>query len=101
MRRILFTIAATVLVTILVLTAIDRKVHAQGASVLQISGTYSAHTACTTTPSQTTICLASDGLWLSLNGSAFAQVGGVVPVGVTSINGKTGAVTISATTTIN
>jgi hypothetical protein len=73
------------------------KVHAQSTSqVLQVSGTYASHTSCTVSAGQASLCLASDGLWLSVNGGAFTQVGAGA---VTSVNGKTGAVVISATTT--
>lgn len=41
-------------------------------------------------------CFAFDGLWQSLNGTAYAQL---TPAPVTSVNGKTGAVFIGATTT--
>ena len=84
------------------------------------------HATCTvspvTVPASTTYCFASDGLWQSVNGAAYTQVGitavtgvtsfngrtgAVVPVSsdypdaVTSVNGKTGAVVLSATTTVN
>lgn len=72
-------------------------VHAQTPStVLQISGAWATHTSCTPVPAQTSLCLNSEGLWQSINGTAFTQIGAV---GVISVNGKTGAVTISATTT--
>lgn len=70
-------------------------VHAQTSQVLQVSGSWSTHTACALSTGQTTICLASDGLWLSLNGAAFTQLGVAAP-GVTSLNGKQGALIISA-----
>lgn len=45
------------------------------------------HTSCTVTASQTQICLASDGLWLSINGAPYVQVQtGTAVVGVTSIS---------------
>lgn len=74
-------------------------VHAQTSQVLQVSGSWSTHTACVLSVGQTTICLASDGLWLSLNGAAFTQLGVAAPAGVISVNGKTGVVVLSATTT--
>lgn len=83
------------------------------------------HAVCTvspvTVPPSTTYCFASDGLWQSVNGAAYTQVGivavtgvssfngrtgAVVPVAsdypnaVTSVNGRTGAVVLSATTTV-
>lgn len=46
----------------------------------------SAHTICTVTAGVTQMCLASDGLWLSINGAAYVQVQtGVAAVGVTSV----------------
>jgi len=58
------------------------------------------HTSCTITPSQTQVCLASDGLWLSINGAAYVQVQTGTAVGVTSIsvNGSsplTGAIALT------
>lgn len=45
------------------------------------------HAACTVTVGMTQICLASDGLWLSINGSAYVQVQtGTAVAGVTSIS---------------
>ena len=41
-------------------------------------------------------CFATDGIWQSLNGAAWAQVGVPVTAGVTSLNGKAGNLTISA-----
>lgn len=58
------------------------------------------HTSCNVTPAATSYCFASDGLWQSLNGAAYTQLG-VAVGGVTSVNGKTGAVVISASTTLN
>jgi len=40
----------------------------------------------------TSYCFASDGLWQSLNGAAYVQLGVAAPAGVTSFNGRTGAV---------
>jgi hypothetical protein len=48
------------------------------------------HTACTVTTGTTQYCFAADGLWVSLNGAAYAQI--TVTSGVTSFNGRTGAV---------
>jgi len=45
------------------------------------------HTACTVAVGLTQMCLASDGLWLSVNGAAYVQVQtGTSVVGVTSIS---------------
>jgi len=53
-----------------------------------------AHTLCTTLSplGEATYCFANDGLWVSLNGAAFTQIGVVAVTGVTSFNGRTGAV---------
>jgi len=53
---------------------------------------------CAVAAGKTTYCFTTDsGLWISLNGAAFAQVQmGPVAAGVTSLNGKTGALTITA-----
>ena len=50
------------------------------------------HTACTVTATTTTYCFASDGLWVSTNGGAYSQIGVVAVTGVSSFNGRTGAV---------
>jgi hypothetical protein len=50
------------------------------------------HTSCTVTASTTQYCFASDGLWVSLNGAVYTQIGVVAVTGVTSFNGRTGAV---------
>jgi len=51
-----------------------------------------AHTSCSITTGVTSFCFASDGLWQSLNGAAYVQLGLTAPAGVTSFNGRTGAV---------
>jgi hypothetical protein len=49
------------------------------------------HTVCTLNASGLTqYCFASDGLWISIAGAPYAQLGGV-----TSVNGQTGVVTIT------
>jgi hypothetical protein len=87
------------------------------------------HTSCTVLASTTKYCFAADGLYISLNGAAYAQIaatagvisfngrtGAVLPAtgdytyaeiagtpptgSVTSVNGKTGAVVLGATTTV-
>jgi hypothetical protein len=50
------------------------------------------HTACTVIATTTSYCFASDGLWVSLNGAAYTQIGVVAVTGVSSFNGRTGAV---------
>jgi len=53
--------------------------------------TAATHTACTVTVSTTQMCLASDGLWLSINGGAYVQVQAGTVAGVTSISINGGA----------
>lgn len=68
-------------------------VHAQAAPPWQVAVPSVPHTACTVAPLTTQYCFAGDGLWVSLNGAAYTQVGSG---GVQSINGKTGIVVITA-----
>jgi len=70
---------------------------------LTISATVS-HASCPAPiPATTQYCLASDGLYISLGGGPYALAGAAAapaPAGVTSVNGKTGAVVIGATVTL-
>jgi hypothetical protein len=75
-----------------------RTAHAQAAVPWQVAVS-GAHTLCTVTAGVTQFCFASDGLWWSNAGAAYAQLGIAGTPGVISVNGKTGVVTISATTT--
>jgi hypothetical protein len=77
---------------------LSNTVHAQTTVALQLTGN-APHATCTVTTGQTTYCFASDGLWQSLNGAAYVQLGVAPPAGVISVNGKTGIVVLSATTT--
>ena len=109
-----------ILLAALLFLAVRSKVQAQG-SVPWAMTVVGAHTLCTVVASATTFCFAADGVWQSLNGAAFAQLGAQGPAGptgatgatgpqgpqgpagsggVTSVNGKTGAVTLAATTTL-
>jgi hypothetical protein len=69
-----------------------------------VSTTAGDHTTCTIHSGQTEMCLANDAacpLWTSNKGGAYINMcpsGGAAPV--TSVNGKTGAVTITASTTV-
>ena len=66
-----------------------------------------SHTLCTVTAATTKYCFAGDGLWLSLNGAAYVQVGaataGVSSISVNGGSAQTGAVLLiiptKATTT--
>lgn len=78
--------------------AADKRAQAQTPSVLPPVICYQVlHTSCVVAAGVTTYAFASDGLWISMNGGAFAQIqpvsSGLV---VTSLNGKTGALTITA-----
>src|SRR5579863_126235 len=64
---------------------------AQSTSPWQVSVSAATHTSCTVTAGLTQFCFASDGLWQSLSGAAYTQIGGGA-AGVTSFNGRTGAV---------
>jgi len=80
--------------------------HAQSTTSQIGSVVAATHTSCIVTASTTQICFASDGLWLSVNGAAYAQVqSGAVVTGVTSFNGQTGAIVYSppapAVTSVN
>jgi hypothetical protein len=101
MKRIIS--ALTVLLLGVLVGLHIRSVQAQAATpVFQITGAWSPHTSCVPTTGQTTLCIASDGVWVSTAGAAFTQLGGGVS-GVTSVtvNGgtaQTGAVTLSIPT---
>lgn len=92
-----------ILVVIAVLVCADiaahfvPSVHAQSAGVpLQLTVSAATHIACSPVVAATTFCAAADGLWQSINGAAFTQVGAVAPTGVTSFNGRTGDVVSAA-----
>lgn len=81
--------------------AAERNTHAQtaGSSLPPVVCYQVLHTSCVTAAGTTTYAFASDGLWISMNGGAFAQVQVGTPVaGVTSWNGQTGAVTYTPPT---
>jgi hypothetical protein len=73
---------AAVLV-ILIAWALTPNSRSQTAAPWQVGVGSALHTACTVTASTTTYCFANDGLWVSLNGAAYAQV--ATPAGVTSL----------------
>jgi hypothetical protein len=75
-----------VLLGLLLAFMLNRGVQAQATSgPLQIQAVSVAHTSCTITASVTTYCFASDGLWQSLSGAAFVQLGVASAPGVTSV----------------
>jgi hypothetical protein len=81
-------------------TWLGNVAHAQTAAIPAQITVVGTHTQCTATPAATPahadICFAADGIWLSINGAAFTQLGAASAVGVTSFNGRTGAVVPSA-----
>jgi hypothetical protein len=70
------------------------SVHAQTAGIPASFTVSGSHTACTPiVTGVTTFCLAADGVWQSINGAAYVQLAPVgAASGVTSFNGRTGAV---------
>jgi len=118
MRKYLKTVAISIIV-IFSWMGIVRYVKAQTVvPPITIQSTI-PHTSCAlSTTGTTSYCFASDGLWSSTSGGVYVQLtpggvtsfngrtGAVVPVPsdypdtVTSVNGKTGAVVLGATTSI-
>lgn len=103
------SICAILFLGILIGLHFEQNTHAQAAGTpftITVSG---LHTACDPIVAGTTkFCYAQDGLWQSLNGAAYTQLGVGAATGVTSVsvNGalQTGAVVITvptkATTTL-
>ncbi len=56
-----------------------------------------AHTSCTVVAATTQYCYASDGPYVSINGAAYVSMlpGAPAASGVTTFNGRTGAVTLT------
>jgi len=73
------------------------RVHAQTAEAATFQG-LAAHTTCLTPVTGSYfLCVASDGIWVSNNGAAYFQVvASSGTAGVTSFNGRTGAVVPTA-----
>ncbi|SRR6266404_4278337 len=95
MRRLL-----TAILLVLIGITIGRGARAQTVpTTLQLTGS-APHTTCAIVASTTNYCFANDGLWQSLNGAPYVQLTPGTPNAVTSVNGKTGAVVIAATTTL-
>jgi len=89
----------TVLLAVLTLSVIGhlQSVTAQNPDLTPYQFTVvGAHSLCTVSTGQTRYCFASDGVWQSLNGAGYAPLVGGAPTGVTSLNGKTGDLTVSA-----
>jgi len=79
--------------------SLSRPANAQTVpTTLQLTGS-APHTTCAIVPSTTNYCFANDGLWQSINGAPYVQLTPSTPSGVISVNGKTGVVVITATTT--
>ena len=75
------------------------KVEAQGAAPFSFSVS-APHLNCpAVVVGVSQYCFATDGIWQSLNGAAWTQVGVPTVTGVTSLNGKTGSLTITANST--
>jgi hypothetical protein len=58
---------------------------AQTAIPFQMAVGTATHASCTVTAATTQYCFASDGLWVSLAGAAYTQIGVVAVTGVTSV----------------
>lgn len=62
--------------------------------VIQVVDSALVNTTCPTPSSGVTqFCFAYNGIWQSLNGATYTQLGAAASGGVTSFNGQTGAVT--------
>lgn len=91
MNRILTLV--TLLAGIIIGAQFASSVHAQTAVPFAFATTSATHTACPAVVTGTSqYCFAADGFWQSIAGAAYAQLGASV-TGVTSFNGRTGAVT--------
>lgn len=91
MRKLLRIIEAIALTAAFTLGCASWYSRARAQTVLpppwQVTVGPATHTACTVAPALTQMCLASDGLWLSVNGAAYVQVQtGTAVAGVTSIS---------------
>ena len=97
MRKALILVLAFAL-GLLFGTLVIKVIYAQTVpTTLQLTGS-APHTTCAVVPSTTNFCFANDGLWQSINGAPYVQLTPALTGGVTSVNGKTGAVVITATT---
>lgn len=77
----------------------EHNAKAQSGSVVYIApAAGTTLTNCGTPTTGFPMCGVATG-WYVWNGTAWIQIGVVTAAGVTSVNGKTGAVTISATST--
>lgn len=65
---------------------------AQGNQPFWFSVGPALHTSCTIVPNVTSFCYADDGAYQSIHGAAWVPMGGGGVPGVTSFNGRTGAV---------
>jgi hypothetical protein len=73
----------------------------QSTSAGTLEGPAGSHLTCSTpTAGHYYLCTANDGVWVSNNGAAYFAITQNPAGGVTSINGKAGALTITGATTI-
>src|SRR6185312_11724372 len=89
----------TILLAVLTLSVIGhlQSINAQNPDLTPYQFTVvGAHSLCTVATGQTRYCFASDGVFQSLNGAAYASLVGSAPIGVTSLNGKTGDLKVTA-----
>ena len=89
-----------IILALLLILALGSGGRTQTASAVTTQGG-GPHTTCLTPVAGSYFfCVATDGVWVSNNGAAYFQVVAPAASAVTSVNGKTGAVTIAATTTL-
>lgn len=91
MRRFSFIIGAVLVFAVLWDGGTRPSVQAQAVPLTIVAAL--PHTACRPIePATTQFCFATDGLWQSLNGAAYVQLGAAAPGGVASFKGRTGDV---------
>lgn len=99
MKRTIVEVILLVGIIVLGGYSLGRTVKAQTVpTTLQLTGS-APHTTCAVVASTTNFCFANDGLWQSINGAPYVQLTPSAPSGVLSVNGKTGVVVITATST--
>jgi hypothetical protein len=83
MRILLIVMLVSMLFGALTYKEVSKVAFAQSTAPLSIT-VVGVHTSCTVAASTTTFCFASDGLWQSLSGAAYVQLGAAIS-GVSSI----------------